>query len=168
MLRENWHLLSAEATVLDYACGLGGNAIFLAKKNLPVHAWDISTVAIDKITQYAKDNELSIKLTVRDVELNPVEPETFDAIVVSNFLHRPTFNSLLAGITPGGLLFYQTFTVNKLDNVGPTNPDYLLQTNELLEQCINFEILVYREEGKSGNINLGWRNQAMIVAKKSC
>ena len=49
---------------------------------------------------------------------------------------------------------------------GPSNPKFLLDKNELLHLCKDLEILVYREEGTTGCITQGWRNAAMIIAKK--
>ena len=49
---------------------------------------------------------------------------------------------------------------------GPKNPDFLLKKNELLHLCDKMDVLVYREEGTNGNVEQGWRNAAMIVAKK--
>ena len=51
--------------------------------------------------------------------------------------------------------------------MGPSNPKFLLDKNELLHLCKDLEILVYREEGTTGCIDQGWRNKAMIVAKKA-
>ena len=51
--------------------------------------------------------------------------------------------------------------------MGPSNPNFLLDKNELLHLCKELEILVYREEGTTGCIDQGWRNKAMIVAKKA-
>ena len=51
--------------------------------------------------------------------------------------------------------------------LGPSNPNFLLNKNELLHLCAGMEVLVYREEGTNGCIAEGWRNKAMIVAKKS-
>ena len=69
-------------------------------------------------------------------------------------------------IKQNGLIFYQTFTKDKANNSGPSNPDYLLDKNELLLFFTDWKIIVYREEGSTGNINNGFRNQAMIVAQK--
>ena len=56
---------------------------------------------------------------------------------------------------------------DKVDpNSGPSNPKFLLDKNELMHLCKGLEILVYREEGTTGCITEGWRNLAMIVAKK--
>ena len=52
VLRENMHLLpQGDGRALDLACGMGGNAISLAQgSKLDVLAWDISSVAISKIS----------------------------------------------------------------------------------------------------------------------
>jgi len=33
--------------------------------------------------------------------------------------------------------------------------------------CQGMDILVYREEGQQGDVLLGWRNQAMVVARQN-
>ena len=50
VLRDNIHLIpQGHGKALDLACGMGGNAIFLAQNsNLDVYAWDMSSVAISK------------------------------------------------------------------------------------------------------------------------
>ncbi len=166
VLEQNVHLLPASGKALDYACGLGGNALLLAEKKLETHAWDISQVALTALDQRAKSRKLELITEVRDVETCPPETSSFDVIVVSRFLHRPSFPALLSAIREGGLLFYQTFIRDKINSSGPNNPDYLLRSNELLTLCNTLNVLVYREEGKQGEINAGWRNQAMIVARK--
>lgn len=167
VLKENSHLLPKNGIALDYAAGLGGNALLLSECKLISHAWDISLVALNKLKQGADELKLSVITEVRDVEVNPPEAEKFDVIVGSNFLHRPTFADLITALHPGGLLFYQTFTQEKVSQQGPFNPDYLLKKNELLSLCSSLEILVYREEGVCGELKKGWRNQAMVVARKA-
>ncbi len=167
VLSQNIHLLPLSGRALDVASGLGANAVLLAQNNLYVEAWDISSVAIDKINKFSELHRLKIKSTVRDIEKHPPAKNTFNVICVSNFLHRASFGCLIDSLEPGGLLYYQTFIVDKTIDVGPSNPDYLLMKNELLEFCRGMDVLVYREEGTQGNINNGWRNQAMIVARKN-
>ena len=166
VLAQNTHLLPTKGKALDYACGLGGNALLLAQNHLNTHAWDISQVALDKLQHFASASGLTISVNTRDVEKQPPAYQSFDVVAVSNFLHRPTFSMLLDSIRPSGLLFYQTFIVDKASDVGPSNPDYLLKPNELIKLCAGLRVLVYREEGMQGNTELGWRNQAMIVARK--
>jgi len=164
---ENAHLLPATGKALDLACGLGANAILLAKHKLQVEAWDVSSVALKRLNEYSLENNLAISPSMRDVEKIPPEKNTYDVLIVSQFLHRPTFRALRESLRINGLLFYQTFTLEKVSNVGPTNANYLLDKNELLNLCDGMEILVYREEGVQGDVQQGWRNQAMIVAKRT-
>ncbi|MEM8843662.1 MAG: class I SAM-dependent methyltransferase [Pseudomonadota bacterium] len=167
VLEQNSHLLPKSAKALDLACGLGGNALLLAEYGLMTHAWDISSVAIEKLEQISSDRQLSVKTQVRDIEKRPPEEGQFDVITVGNFLNRSIFSNLIDSLRVDGLLFYQTFVREKVDEVGPSNLDYLLKTNELLHLCKSLKILVYREEAKQGDLAKGWRNQAMIVAQKS-
>ena len=166
VLQQNLHLLPDSGEALDLACGLGGNALLLAERGFETHAWDISSVAIDKLNNTTREKQLSIYTEVRDVEQNPPRANSFDVIVAGNFLHRPSFVRLVDALRNNGLLFYQTFTEEKVDDIGPSNPDFLLIRNELLRLCKSMDVLVYREEGKQGDIKQGWRNQAMIVARK--
>ena len=166
VLVENSHLLPKVGTALDLACGLGGNAILLAKHRLSVHAWDVSSTALHKLDEYSYSNKLNITTSLRDVENMPPASNSFDIVTVTQFLHRATFHNLCESLTVGGLLFYQTFTLEKVSQAGPSNPEFLLQKNELLNLCSGMEILVYREEGLEGDIKQGLRNQAMIIAKR--
>lgn len=165
VLQQNIHLLPNTGTALDLACGLGGNAIHMAQRGLDVAAWDLSPVALEKIKIYCAQHNLNIKTCVRDIEKNPPEANKYDVIIVSNFLYRPIFANILASLKKHGILLYQTFTAEKVNSVGPSNPDYLLARNELLSLCLDMNILVYREEGLQGDQTQGWRNQAMVVAQ---
>lgn len=166
VVQQNIHLLPATGTALDLACGLGGNAILMAQHGLNVHAWDVSSVALDKINQYAQKYGLNITTTLRDIENSPPSADNYDAVVVSHFLFRPILLDIRNSLKKGGLLFYQTYTAEKSIQAGPTNPDYLLNRNELLSVYDGMDILAYREEGLQGDVQKGWRNQAMIVAKR--
>ena len=133
VLVENAHILPNGGKALDFACGMGANAIYLARLKLQVDAWDVSSVALKKLDDYSQLNDLSINTCVRDVEKIPPESNCFDVVTVSQFLHRPTFHRLCESLRIDGLLFYQTYTLDKAFQVGPTNPDFLLNKNELLK-----------------------------------
>ena len=167
VLQDFSHLLPIRGDALDLACGLGGNALFLANTKLSVQAWDISNVAINKLNAHALSKQLHIQTETRDVIALPPQAETFDVIIVSYFLHRSLAKFLYDALRPGGVLFYQTFTRNKVSNEGPSNPDFLLSKNELLELFANLQLLIYREEGKTGDIKKGLRNEALFIGRKS-
>jgi SAM-dependent methyltransferase len=161
------HLLPAHGEALDLACGLGGNALFLAQSGLQTQAWDLSPVAIEALRDRAAKAGLSLKACVHDVVAEPPLPASFDVIVVSYFLARSLAPLLCAALRPGGLLFYQTFVRDKVSAVGPANPDYLLGENELLKLFTGLRLRVYREEGSIGDTSAGLRNEAMLVAQQS-
>ena len=75
VLRENWHLLPEQGVALDMACGLGGNALYLAEKALETYAWDVSNVAIEKLDSLAKSQGLVVQSQVRDVINQPPPPK---------------------------------------------------------------------------------------------
>jgi len=166
VLTENLHLLPRHGKALDLACGTGANAIELAKCGLDVHAWDISDVALDRLGRQADKSGLHISLLRRDVSLHPPEPASFDVIVVARFLDRGIVPHLIEAIRPDGLLYYQTYTRDKPAHIGPSNPDYLLARNELLALFSRLAIVFYREDGRSGDLERGHRNEAMFVAQK--
>ena len=166
VLAENSHLLPATGNALDVACGSGNNALFLAAHGLQTTAWDISPVAIGKLLEFSSTLQLTIDARTRDVEARPPGPQTFDVITVSRFLIRHLAPALITALRPRGLLFYQTFTAIKIDRSGPDNPDFLLAENELLTLFRGLIIRVYREEGRLGNPQLGFRNAALLVAQK--
>ncbi len=164
VLAENRHLLPAAGEALDLACGLGGNALLLARHGLRTTAWDLSPVAIERLASEAEG--LPLRAEVRDVLAMPPAAARFDVIVVSRFLERDLCPALVAALRPGGLLFYQTFTRDKAVAGGPSNPDFLLAENELLRLFGGLCLRVYREEGRLGDVTRGLRNEALLVAQR--
>jgi 2-polyprenyl-3-methyl-5-hydroxy-6-metoxy-1,4-benzoquinol methylase len=163
----NAHLLPEQGSALDLACGLGGNALFLASRGFQVEAWDLSTVAIQRLEQAAKHRKLNNLIAqVRDVEKQPPLAEQFDVIVVSYFLDRGLIPPLIQALRPDGLIFYQTFTQQAVSDEGPKNPSFRLADQELLQLFRGLKVCVYREEGRLGNLSLGSRDVAMLVAQK--
>lgn len=166
VLSQNRHLLPTSGSALDLACGLGANSLLLAEAGLAVSSWDISPVAINKLSAMAAERKLPIVAEVRDVESHPPESQSLDVLVVSYFLSRPLAPVLVAALKPGGLLFYQTYCRDKLTTQGPSHPDYLLGDNELLNLFADLKVRVYREESLLGEVTQGWRDRAMLVAEK--
>ncbi len=167
VLTENRYLLPDTGKALDLACGLGGNAILLSEQGLEVTAWDLSRVAIERLTLMARLRELKhLQAAVYDVEREPLPISAFDVITVSYYLNRDIASPLIGCLKPGGLLFYQTFTRQSVGGRGPSNPDYRLEDNELLRLFKPLSVCFYREERKLGDIAIGIRDVAMLVAQK--
>ena len=132
VLQDNQHLLPNTGTALDLACGRGANAICLAENGLNTSAWDISSIALEHLSNKAKEKNLQINTEVRDVSQKPPTSNSFDIIIISNFLERDIIDDIKNAIKTDGLIFYQTFIRDRVKDTGPSNPDYLLKENELL------------------------------------
>lgn len=166
VLTENLHLLPSAGDALDLACGLGANALLMAREGLRVRAWDLSEVAIKQLNEAAKKTVDSLIAEVRDIDALPPEPDCFDVIVVAHFLNRDLAPAIAAALRPGGLLFYQTFSREAVTENGPSNPGYRLGTNELPQLFPGLILRVYREEGRVGDRRRGTRDLAQLVAQR--
>jgi tellurite methyltransferase len=162
VLERNVHLLPAKGRALEIACGLGANSLLLAAHGLHVDAWDISAVALEKLSQRAEEQSLHIQTRHTDVEASFIcPPNHYDLIIVGRFLYRALCQPLINTLKPGGLLFYQTFTANNkhrhscsndsAHTHSPCNDAYKLQVNELLQLFAPLELVYYREEGLIDN-----------------
>lgn len=116
--------------VLDLACGTGRHALYLAALGHEVTAVDID------LSQSAGHHGVA-GVAWRQADLEqapwPFPGERFDAVVVTNYLHRPLFEPLLTVLAPGGVLIYETFALGQARYGRPRNPAHLLLPGELLE-----------------------------------
>ncbi len=116
--------------VLDLACGAGRHSLYLAARGFSVEALDINLAALRLLAL-----PQNISLREADVENGawPYGAQAFDAIVVTNYLHRPLFVNLIAALKTGGVLIYETFALGNEKFGKPSNPNFLLQPGELLD-----------------------------------
>ena len=63
----------------------------------------------------------------------PFDAGRFAGIVVTNYLHRPLWQSMIASLKEGGVLIYETFAQGNGQFGKPSNPDFLLANGELLD-----------------------------------
>lgn len=133
-------LIRSGGRVLDLACGSGRHVRFLTQAGFQVEAVDRVVSSLDFPHQ----------ATVRQIDLEaqpwPYAVGEFDGIVVTNYLHRPLFPYLCLSLATGGVLIYETFSEGNQLLGSPRNPDYLLQSGELLEQVKGqLEVNAYEE-----------------------
>ncbi len=172
VLKLNQHLLSGKGKSLDFACGLGGNALRMAELGYESHAWDISDSALEKIHEFAQERKIKLITKQCDVSQEKLEEESFDIIIVSRFLLRELIPSLITALKPEGLIFYQTFVqqVQKQSvadtSSGTNNKNYHLERNELLNLFSELDICYYREEATLGDMSMGIRSEALLVVQK--
>ncbi len=165
VLVENTHLLPSNGDALDLACGRAGNAVLLSKYGFNVDAIDVSSVVLTNLEKFVIQQGLPISCERRDIEEEGLKEKKYDVIVVSYFLSRELFPQIIKSLKPEGLLFYETWSQQKIDEIGPSNPAFRLKAGELLELTAPLRALFYREEGRSGDSSKGHRNTAMLVAK---
>ena len=165
VLIENAYLLPEKGTALDLASGLGGNALFLAQQNLAVTAWDISSTAIAKLSAYVDRQGLNINACQQNITSLSFTKSSYDVISVSRFLDRTLSDAIIGALKPGGLLFYQTFTKEKISGQGPKNPTYMLDRNEILRLFYPLAVVIYRENSFCGNLHQGLRDEIQFVGQ---
>ncbi|MDT3671187.1 MAG: class I SAM-dependent methyltransferase [Aromatoleum sp.] len=138
-------LLRAGGEVLDFACGGGRHARWLAERGFRVEAVDRDTGALASLATVPG-------VQVREADLEngpwPYDGRHFDGIVVTNYLFRPRFAALLDCIVPGGVLIYETFMLGNERHGKPSNPDFLLRPGELLERLHDGYLIVAFEQGE--------------------
>ena len=143
---QRWSLLVREGgVVLDVACGYGRHARWFHGRNHPLVLVDRSREALEAATSALPAS--ACEAVVADIETGPwpFTGRQFDAVVVTNYLWRPLLPTLLAGLAPGGVLIYETFTQGN-ETVGkPSRPDFLLRTGELLEICAGLRVVAFEE-----------------------
>lgn len=116
--------------VLDVAAGGGRHTRLFLERGHPVVAIDRDTATLTALGARALE---VVTADLEDGNPWPLPGRRFDAVVVTNYLHRPLFPALLAALAPGGLLIYETFAVGNERFGKPSNPDFLLRPGELLD-----------------------------------
>ena len=132
---------------LDIAMGEGRNAVFLAKNGFTVDGCDISEIAIKKALDLAKENNVTVRAYVADLETYKLPQNTYDVIACFYYLQRDLVPQMKEALKPGGMIIYETYTIENRERgfEGPKNKDYLLKPNELLDLFKDFKIIYYRE-----------------------
>ena len=143
-LIENQELLSGKGWALDIASGEGRNTVFAASLGYDAVGIDISEEGAEKARALARDKKTNIKIIVANLDEYNIEKNAFDLILCFNFLERRLYPAIRNGLKPGGLIFYETFTVDYL-KYSNFKKEWVLDYNELLREFSEFRILRYRE-----------------------
>jgi SAM-dependent methyltransferase len=126
---ERWAaLVRPGGAVLDVAAGTGRHARLLARMGFEVDA-------VDRDAALFADPPPNVRRKQADLEAAPwpYPGRRFDAIFVTNYLHRPLLPVLVESLERGGLLVYETFARGNERFGKPSNPEFLLAPGELLE-----------------------------------
>jgi SAM-dependent methyltransferase len=141
--------VAERGAILDLACGLGRNALPVAQAGLPVIGVDRNRDSLDQLRAAAKQQQLAIDTIHADLESPseiPIRSESCAAVLIFRYLHRPLTPAIQRILAPGGLLFYETFTIAQVElGYGPGSPAHLLSHGELPELFAELEILEHWE-----------------------
>lgn len=114
---------------LDLACGEGRNSIYLAQHGFQACGVDISPRGLERGVRRAAEVGVTVEFVEADLELwRP--SERYDLILNFNFLMRGLIPSLMAALTPGGVLLMETI-LDAPGMPGEHRKDFLLQPGEL-------------------------------------
>ena len=137
---------------LDVAAGRGRNALYVAEQGFVVHAIDRDATALQTLRSFAAERELhTITTEVVDLETGPVPatvfpPHTYDVVIVFLYLFRPVIPALVQTLKPGGMLVYETFTVeNHVRYQHPRHREFCFEPGELRTLVSDLQILHYDE-----------------------
>lgn len=135
-------LIPRPGTVLDVACGAGRHARYLRRLGLRVVAVDRD----DALLQRLQDDP-GIEAVCADLEGVhwPFEGRRFNAIVVTNYLHRPLFPHLRRTLSEQGVLIYETFAEGNARLGRPSNPAFLLRRDELLREASDLQVVAFEQ-----------------------
>jgi len=146
LLVENRSLLPQGGKALDIGMGTGRNTLYLASLGFQVKGVDVSAVAVEKCRRKAQGLGLAIEAVVADLEHHELLVEEYDLIVNFYYLQRDLASRIVAALKPGGVLVFETYTVDQLQfGYGPKKADYLLRPGELREMFAGLETLLYQE-----------------------
>lgn len=137
--------LGTGSDVLDLACGHGRHARLLAARGCRVEAVDRDAAALAGLQGLPG---ITVRCADLEAGLWPYAGRCFDAVVVTNYLHRPLFPHLLQALAPGGMLIYETFMQGNEALGRPSNPDFLLRPDELLAVVRPALYVVAFEQGR--------------------
>jgi len=134
--------LAPGARVLDVASGNGRHARHLAERGCLVTAVDVDAACATSL-----DGIDGVQFLHADLEGEPwpFADQSFDAVVVVHYLHRPLLPRLTAALAPGGLLIYETFARGNEQFGRPRNPDFLLRPRELIDAFNELRILAFED-----------------------
>ena len=147
---------------LDLACGVGRNALWLAKQGWTVTAVDGAPTAITILRRRASLGGLAVDARVADLERGEyqIEPSAWDLICISYYLQRDLFASAKRGLAPGGVLI----AIVHIAAPGEQPTNHRLGPGELAGYFRGWEIL-HHYEGLP-NDPAHQRPVAEIVARK--
>ena len=167
-------LAARKGVILDLACGSGRNGLYLVEQDIPVVFADINPEALARIERslggerYSGIEESATLWAVNfeGQQGDPFHERRFGGVIVYRYLHRPLCEWIKQSVYPGGIVIYETFTVDQPQYGRPSNPDFLLEHGELEAHFSDWDIVHSFEGVVKNSSGEGSQAIAQIVAIK--
>lgn len=132
---------------LDFACGEGRTAVYLAEKGWRVTAIDFSDVAIEKALQIADRRGVNVDWINDDVSRRAFAPGEFDLVAVL-YLHTGAaerqrwLSRAIEAVAPAGTFIYIGHDPANIGQGtgGPQDPDVLPSASEIVSHLGSFVV----------------------------
>lgn len=153
-------LLPSDGLAMDLACGHARNTLYLAQQGLAAIGVDRSMEALQSGREAAARANLKVSLVQADLTGFALPANAFSVVICFKYRDPDLYASIRASLRPGGLLIYETYTLeHRQFGRKPLDPAHLLERNELLEAFGDWEIIYYQEVWAG-------RGAASLVARK--
>jgi tellurite methyltransferase len=163
-----------KGAILDLACGGGRNGLHLVEQGIPVVFADSDPTALAQVERslaaaaysYGRDLAALWQVDLEQGQLDPLEGRRFAGIIVYRYLYRAMFDAIKQAVHPGGIVIYETFTIDQPRYGRPKNPEFLLEHGELQACFSDWNILHSFEGVEQDDKGVDCRAIAQIVAIK--
>ena len=139
--------------LLAIADGEGRNGVWLAKSGWRVHSFDASEVAIERARNFARRENVELKLSCADLQSWSWPTGRWDAIVAIFFqfaspqLRDASIAAAIGSLRPGGLLVIEGYGPRQMQyrTGGPGILEHMYTSSLLLDAFRNMDILAWRD-----------------------
>lgn len=162
LLKRFAHHIPKRGRVLDVACGVGTNGLYLTKRGFRVFHFDVSDVAVRLAKIRFSNAMMRFRGAVLDLETYRLPNEFFDGIINFCYLERNILKQYSRALKPGGLLVVETFWLP--DRTDPKK--HYLKPAELEETFNDFDLLHSELQLRKRGDGSGFRYVKQYVARK--
>lgn len=149
LLVRHAELFDGRGWALDAACGVGQNAMFLARLGYDVLAVDASVTGLRYGRAALTPAQRRVHFVAADLERFPLPRDRFAVVTVFRFLDRVLVPHLKHAVAPGGLIVYETFNVNRLRTSPQMTCGYLLEPTELAQMFADFDVIETNDDARN-------------------
>ena len=116
----------------------------MGRRGYQVTCQDISEIGLQKAQALAREKNTKITTLLTDLNKDSLPENKYDLVMCFNFLDRNLLSGIRQTLKSGGLVIYETFTLDYL-KYSSFKKEWVLEPNELLHAFSDFRVLRYRE-----------------------